>query len=145
VVPSVAEEALLRAASRLNYLELSEAGREFRFNRNAPALNITLTDSGRAESAKCGQTSKPTSWGLPVATRKFINGTFVSNEAIGRTVYDVEFEWVTTSAADTARFDLPPTAAIDAGVFHSKVYMHKGRDVGPPGRNGWAVMTIIDR
>ena len=80
-----------------------------------------------------------------MSTRRFINGTFVSNEAIGRTVYDVEFEWLTTPTADTARFDLPASAAIAAGVFHAKVYMHKGRDAGPAGRNGWAVMTIIDR
>jgi hypothetical protein len=102
-----------------------------------------LTDAGKTEAADCPPSSKATVWGLPVSRREFVSGTYEGNDAGGRSVYEVEFDWVPTEAGDRVKDVLTGNMTVEDGTYRTKVYMQSGPGViGGP--NGWRVSAIND-
>lgn len=145
-VPSPNEESLYRAALGMAWIDLEEAGKEYKFGRMAPVFHVKLTDRGKEAAATCGKGSSSQSFGVPVSTRRFGSGKFIKQEQYGRTVYEVDFTWVPTPVGVQVMIDLTGNMAVPEGEYRAKVYMRKMRGTSiATGANGWMVDGIDDR
>ena len=139
------EEAIYRAAGQMGFIDLVETGTRWHLNRaDAPTFSVTLTDRGKAETATCSPTSKPGSWGVPVAKRRYISGKFVAQEPYGRVVYEVDMEWVPTPVGDQVSHVLTRHMTVQSGRYQFKVYMKEGYELGSKTK-GWIIDAMDDR
>ena len=115
---------------------------------NRIGWRVELTEAGKVESAKCGSSFlNQNSFGIPVSTRRFISAKqrpepnqFTPNQAM----FDVEFEWVPTTAGDRVKHALTSQRAIAQGLTTARVAMLYNLRGTPKGANGWTVQAIYD-
>ena len=141
------EVALYEAARNLGYIDLQQAGMANRI-RPEPAWKVALTDAGTAASATCGSgSSRSEVWGLPVSERRFISGRRIQAPDMynpDRTMFEVEYQWVPTSAGEMVKNVLTGKMAVEQGLRRAKVSLRYGDRAIGRGRNGWRVDQIGD-
>jgi hypothetical protein len=62
----------------------------------------------------------------------------------GRTLFDVEFEWVPTPAGDRVKYALTSHMTVEQGLATAKVAMVYAPSGFSKGPNGWAVQAVHD-
>ena len=142
------DTAVLMAARDLGYAEVEQVGTGNRIGTVEPAWSVRLTESGKAESAKCGKgSSRETVFGVPVSQRRFISGKRTSEPDMynsNRTLFEIDFEWVPTPAGDRVKDVLTSHMAVEQGLAKAQVSMLYSERLIGKGSNGWAVQAIGD-
>ena len=142
------DTAVLMAARDLGYAQVQQVGMGNRIGTPEPAWSVALTETGKAESARCGKGSeRSTVFGVPVTERRFISGKRIGEPDMynpDRTMFEVEFEWTPTPAGERVKNVLTSHMTVEQGLATAKVAMYYGPSVFRKGPNGWAVHAIHD-
>jgi hypothetical protein len=139
---------VLMAARDLGFIEMDQVGTGNRTGTPQPAWRVKLTESGKAESARCGKgSSRATVFGVSVSQRRFIAGKRVKDPDPynpDQTTFEVQFEWVPTPAGDRVKYVLTDKMAVEQGLATARVVMRYSDRSTRKGSNGWAVQAIHD-
>lgn len=142
------DTAVLMAARDQGWADVQQIGTGNRTGTPEPAWRVSLTDAGKAESAKCGKGSeRSTVFGVPVTARKFISGKRIGEPDMYNpetTTFEVQFEWTPTPAGDQVKNVLTSHMTVEQGLATAKVQMMYGPRVMGKGPGGWAVKAIHD-
>ena len=79
-----------------------------------------------------------------MSRRRFISAARVGQDAGGRTIYEVEYEWVPTAAGEKVKHVLTNAMAVEEGAYLTRVYLQNSPDLIAPGPHGWVVSAIDD-
>ncbi len=139
---------VLLAARNLGYVESEQVGMGTRHAKPQPAWKVSLTEAGKAESARCGKGSdRREVFGVSVSERRFISGKRVGEPNKyypDQATFDVSFEWTPTAAGDLVRNVLTGHMTVEQGLATARVTMTYGRSALNKGPNGWGVQAIND-
>jgi|SRR5688572_5318845 len=137
------ETALYRAAYDAGFIEMVEVGQGNRIGKPEPAWRITLTEKGKTETAEC-TTPGADNWGVPVSRRRLISGRYAGEDYGGRTVFEVDFEWVPTPIGEQVKHELTRYMTVEEGTYRTRVYLYNSRGRIDRGKNGWSVDAIVE-